>query len=442
MKTVIMAGGKGTRIASVAQDIPKPMIPLCGKPILEYQIECLKRNSLTDIIMVVGHLGHIIKEHFGDGSKFGCTVSYYTETEPLGTAGALYKIAEDLSDDFLLIHGDIIFDVDFSRFIEFHREHKAWATLAVHPNSHPYDSALLVTGTDKQVIQWINKEDPRRYYKNQVNAGLHILSKTLLSAVKPSSEKVDLDRDILKPLIHDTESSAGNAGKIYAYPTPEYIKDMGTPDRYAQVSSDIENGMVRRRNLSVKQRAVFLDRDGTINKLNGFVTKPEGFELIDGAAEAIRKINSAGYLAIVITNQPVIARGEASLEDLDLIHRKMETELGKAGAYIDDIFFCPHHPDKGFAGERPEYKIDCECRKPKPGMILQAAGKYNIDLAQSYIVGDDKRDVGAALNAGCKAVLLKETAHEDMNSIGGKKIPVFAALADFVATVIEEKKKG
>jgi D-glycero-D-manno-heptose 1,7-bisphosphate phosphatase len=181
---------------------------------------------------------------------------------------------------------------------------------------------------------------------------------------------------------------------------------MGTPDRYAQVSADIENGMVRRRNLSVKQKAVFLDRDGTINKLNGFITKPEKFELIDGAAEAIRKINSAGYLAIVITNQPVIARGEASLEDLEHIHHKMEAELGRAGAYVDDIFFCPHHPDKGFPGERPEYKIDCECRKPKPGMIVAAAKKYNIDLAQSYMVGDDARDAGTGLAAGCTPALV------------------------------------
>lgn len=413
-----MAGGKGTRITSIAQDIPKPMIPLCGKPILEYQIECLKKNHLTDIIIIVGHLGHIIKEYFGDGSNFGCAISYYTETEPLGTAGALYKIKENLSDDFLLIHGDIIFDVDFSRFIEFHRTRKgAWATLAVHPNSHPYDSALLVTGTDNRVIQWLNKEDPRQYYKNQVNAGLHILTKALLSVIKPLSEKVDLDRDILKQLPAD--------GKIYAYPTPEYIKDMGTPDRYAQVSADIESGMVRRRNLSVKQKAVFLDRDGTINKLNGFITKPELLELIPGAAEAIRKINNTGYLAIVITNQPVIARGETSLEELDVIHRKMETELGKSGAYVDDIFFCPHHPDKGFPGERPEYKIDCECRKPKPGMIFQAAEKYNIDLAQSYMVGDDGRDVEAGLAAGCTPVLLNN-----------------AGLAGFVETLFEEKSKA
>jgi D,D-heptose 1,7-bisphosphate phosphatase len=399
MKTVIMAGGKGSRIAAVASDIPKPMIPLCGKPILEYQIEDLKKYQLTDIIIVVGYLGHIIKDYFGNGSNFGCNISYFTETEPLGTAGALYKITESLSDDFLLVNGDIIFDIDFSRFIEFHNSHDAMATLAAHPNSHPYDSALLITDNENRIINWLNKEDARQYYKNQVNAGLHILSKKILSAVQPASEKIDLDRDILKPGL--------KLNKIYAYNTPEYIKDMGTPERYAQVSAEIENGMVRNHNLSVKQKAVFLDRDGTINKLNGFITKPEDFELIEEAAASIRKINNAGYLAIVITNQPVIARGEASLEELDLIHRKMETELGKAGAYIDDIFYCPHHPDKGFPGERPEYKIDCDCRKPKPGLIIKAAKKYNIDLTNSYMVGDDNRDVEAGQAAGCKTVLLR-----------------------------------
>ncbi|MDR2649623.1 MAG: HAD-IIIA family hydrolase, partial [Clostridiales bacterium] len=396
-----MAGGKGTRIASVVSDIPKPMIPLHGKPILEYQLECLRENGLTDIIIGIGHLGQVIQDYFGDGAKFGCHIAYYAETSPLGTAGALYKIAADpdyaLNTDFILLHGDTIFDLDFSRFIAFHYEKHARSSLVAHPNSHPFDSALLITDSENRVIHWLNKDDPRQYYRNQVNAGVHILSKTLFTEKQPDREKVDLDRDILKPLISRDE------GSVYAYNTPEYIKDMGTPDRYAQVAADIKNGLVKQRNLSHKQKAIFLDRDGTLNKFNGFITKPEQLDLLDGVADAIRAINETGFLAIVITNQPVIARGEATLDELRLVHNKLETELGKAGAYIDDIFFCPHHPDKGFAGERPEYKIDCDCRKPKPGMILSAAKKYNIDLSQSYMLGDDMKDVEAGRAAGCKA---------------------------------------
>jgi len=399
MQTVIMAGGKGTRAAGITCDIPKPMIPICGKPILEYQIDCLKKNGLTEIIIVIGHLGNHIKEYFGDGGRLGCRISYFTETEPLGTAGALYKL-ENLSDDFILLNGDVIFDMDFSRMIAFHKGKRAQVSLAVHPNSHPFDSALIITDNNHRVTGWLNKEDGRTWHKNQVNAGVHILSTDFIKNCPQIKEKIDLDRDMLKPSIA--------AYRIFAYSTPEYIKDMGTPERYAQVSSDIENGMVKGKNLSVKQKAVFLDRDGTVNiiKEGLFIKKPEDFELIDGAAEAIKKINRKGYLAIVITNQPVIARGEVDLQTLNLIHMKMETELGKHGAYIDDLFYCPHHPDKGFAGEVLEYKMECDCRKPKPGMILQAAEKYNIDLSASWMVGDDKRDVNAGKAAGCKTAFI------------------------------------
>jgi D,D-heptose 1,7-bisphosphate phosphatase len=421
MKTIIMAGGKGTRIASIASDIPKPMIPFCGKPILEHQIECLKGNGLTDITLVIGHLGDQIKDYFGDGKRFGCDISYYTETDPLGTAGALYKL-ENLSQDFLLLNGDTIFDMDFTRMINFHKEKKAWATLAVHPNSHPYDSALIISDSNNTVTHWLNKEDERTYYKNQVNAGVHILSVDFLKNCPQEKAKVDLDRDMLKPYI--------KSGKIFAYSTPEYIKDMGTPDRYAQVASDIENGIVHARNLGVKQKAVFLDRDGTINKFNDFIKRPEDFELLEGAAEAVKAINNMGYLAIVITNQPVIARGDVDFETLDLIHMKMETELGKEGAYIDDLFYCPHHPDRGFEGERPEFKIDCDCRKPKPGMILQAAQKYNIDISKSFMVGDDKRDVQSGLNAGCKSVLLTDS-EEKKAEFSGAGVLFFSTLKEF-----------
>ncbi|MDR2445629.1 MAG: HAD-IIIA family hydrolase [Spirochaetaceae bacterium] len=424
IKAVIMAGGKGTRIAAIASDIPKPMIPVNGKPVLEYQVECLKKNHISEIIIVTGHLGHTIKDYFLDGKKFDCHISYYTEDTPLGSAGALYKIQNELSDDFLLINGDVIFDVDFSRFVEFHRERAAHASLAVHPNNHPFDSALLETDPESRVVSWLNKEDPRKYYRNQVNSGLHILSKKLLEDANFPHEKIDLDRDILKPGV--------SSGRIFAYRTPEYIKDMGTPERYRQVEKDIKSGLVQKKNLANKQRAMFIDRDGTITMLDGFVTRPEQLVLADGAAAAIRMINESGFLAIVITNQPVIARGECTIAELDEIHRKMETDLGFSGAYIDDIFYCPHHPDRGFAGERPEYKVECECRKPKPGMILAAARKYNVDLSESYMVGDSSKDALAGLRAGCLPALIRAGRQNSTEMIDGREAPVFESLYCFV----------
>jgi len=275
---------------------------------------------------------------------------------------------------------------------------------------------------DNQVTGWINKEDERTWNKNIVNAGVHILSLDFLKHCPQSKEKVDLDRDILKPNI--------SSGGIFAYSTPEYIKDMGTPERFAQVTNDIKNGIVHGKNLTEKQKAVFLDRDGTINVYEDFIRKPEEFKLFDWAADAIKAINTLGYLVIIITNQPVIARGEVDFQTLDLIHMKMETDLGQKGAYIDDLFYCPHHPDKGFDGERPEFKIVCDCRKPKPGLIFQAVEKYNIDLSKSYMIGDHERDLQAGINAGCKPVFLT-CGEGNAQNIKDAGIPVFPTLIEF-----------
>lgn len=415
-----MAGGMGTRIQSVASDVPKPMIRVLGKPILEYQIENLKACGLNDITLVIGHLGHVIQEYFGDGSKFGVKISYFVEDHPLGTAGALFKMPE-LTEDFLMLCGDVMLDIDFNRFIAFHKEKKAWASLVTHPNGHPYDSSLLVTEIlppqvaggnpvdTHKVMRWMNKEDERLYYKNRVNAGIELISPELLQETMrnfvprhpETADKIDLDRDVLKNNVV--------SGRIYAYDTPEYIKDMGTPDRFYAVEDDVRTGRVQARNLKNPQRTVFLDRDGVINREVQFLSNSDDMELIPGAAEAIKLINDRGYLAIVVTNQPVIARGEATWEQLGEINNKLETLLGAEHAYLNDIYVCPHHPDKGFEGERPEYKFDCDCRKPRPGMLLKAAKDWNIELRQSYMIGDSSRDYEAGVNADVKKSIKIET---------------------------------
>ena len=412
MKTVIMAGGKGTRISSVASDIPKPMIKIEGKPVLEYEIECLRDQGFKDIIITVSHLGNIIMDYFGDGSAvspvtqkpFGVHIEYYFEEQPLGNAGALFQIKDKLDSDFLLLNADAMFDVDFNRFVAFHKSHGGLVTLFTHPNSHPYDSGVLIADANGAVERWLTKEDDRpKYYRNCINAGLHVLSPKLL-AQEIDTPKIDLDRQLLKPL--------AGTGKMFCYNSPEYVKDMGTPERYYSVCEDFKAGRVKGKNLTNKQRAVFLDRDGTINKYVGFLRNIDEFELLDGVADAIKKINASGYLAIVVTNQPVIARGEVSFEELQEIHNKMETLLGEQGAYVDAIYFCPHHPHRGYVGERVELKIDCDCRKPKSGMLLQAAKDFNVDLKNSWMIGDGENDILAGKNAGCHTALIQSGQEE------------------------------
>lgn len=401
MQAVIMAGGKGTRLAALTKDeIPKPMVPILEKPLLEWQVERLKENGISEITMIIGHLGHKIIEYFGDGSKFNVKVDYIEEKEPLGTAGAFYYIKDRIKEDyFLLVFGDVFFDIDIKRMENFHKVKKAKATLFVHPNAHPFDSDIVATNEDDRIIKFDSKNNVRDYwYDNCVNAGFYILNREICENVS-EPVKMDLEKDILMRLAEKGED-------IYAYKSPEYIKDVGTVDRITKTVEEIQSGFIASKNLKNKQKCIFLDRDGTINLHKGLVYEEEDFVLEDGVIDAIRKINESGMLAIVITNQPVVARGLCEIADVENIHNKMKTLLGKEGVYLNDVCFCPHHPDKGYPEENPLYKIPCHCRKPDIGMIEECVKKYNIDLSASWMIGDTTMDIQTGINAGTKTALV------------------------------------
>ena len=401
MQAVIMAGGKGTRLRSITNDeIPKPMALIAGKPILLWQMEQLQKQGITDIILIIGHLGNKIQEYFHDGQQFGLHISYIRETMPLGTAGSLSLLPPLLTgDSFFLIFGDVLFDMDLGRMARFHREKHACATLFIHPNTHPFDSDLVLCNKDGRLTGFDSKNNRRDYwYHNCVNAGFYLMEKEICSRV-PQDTKMDLEKELLFGLIKE-------GAAVYGYRSPEYIKDVGTVERILKADEELLSGFASDRNLRNKQKAIFLDRDGTINRKNGLVYQDDQLELEDCVVQAVRQINSSGYLAIVITNQPVVARGLCSMEDVERIHSKLETLLGREGAYLDEICFCPHHPDKGYPEENPDYKIPCRCRKPDIGMLKKCADKYNIDLSASWMVGDTTVDIQTGKNAGTKTALV------------------------------------
>lgn len=401
MKIVIIAGGKGTRIASINNEIPKAMIPVNGKPVLEYQIELAKRYGYTDILLIVGYLGHVIRSYFGDGSQWGVNISYFEETTPLGTAGALAELRDELTEDFFVFYGDTVMDVALDEMLLFHLSHHADATLFLHPNDHPYDSDIVKLNREKEVVNLYSKPHPNDLVcRNLVNAALYILSPRILPCIS-RNVKSDFGKDVFPKALNEGLG-------LYGYVSSEYIKDMGTPDRYEKVCNDVVTGKVERLNRKHKRAAVFLDRDGVVSKEVDLLSSFEQMELIDGAADAIRYINQKGYLAIIVTNQPVIARNLCTIEELEYIHDKLETLLGAEHAYVDDIYYCPHHPDSGYPEERKEYKIQCNCRKPQPGMLLQATSDWNIDLSASFMIGDRESDRLAGKNAGVKDSVLIE----------------------------------
>jgi len=428
IQAVIQAGGKGTRLSAVTHDvIPKPMVEIAGRPLLAWQIDELKKCGINDFIIIVGHLGQVIEQYFGDGGRVGVNIAYVREKEeqPLGTAGALpYLKPLLLSDEFVFAYADAFFSLDVQRMLAFHHDHGSKATLFVHPNSHPYDSDLVVLDDDGRVIRFDSKHNDRSSYDydNIVNAGFFIFHKSVCDYV-PEPQKVALEKDVIQQMVD-------NGQPVYGYLSTEYVKDAGTVDRLQAVEHDLQAGIIWQRNLQKKQRAIFLDRDGTLNKYVGLLTQKQQLELEQTVIDAVKRINSSAFLAICCTNQPVVARGLCSIADVEDIHRRLSTLLGQGGTYLDDIVYCPHHPDKGYPGENKAYKIECDCRKPKTGMLTQMAHKHNIDLQHSWFIGDTTRDLQTAANAGMRKalVLTGEAGHDNR----------FAATPDITASTLLE----
>ncbi len=396
MKAVILAGGKGTRMGDMVNDIPKPMIKIAEKPVLLHQFELLKQYNITDIIITVNHLKDAIIQEYQNGEKLGLNIKYFEEEKPLGTVGAIKELENELNEDFLVLYGDVMMNVNLDRLIKFHHEKKSECTLVIHPNDHPYDSDLVELDNNCRVTAVHNKpHDSNKYYKNLVNAGLYLFSPVIFKHLE-RGVKADFGKNIF-PSIYTKV-------KMFGYNTPEYLKDMGTPERTEQVTKDYLSGKIERSRFDVPKKAIFLDRDGVLNYDTDLIHKPEDLKLFDVTADAIKKINKSEYLSVVVTNQSVVARNLCTIDELENIHKKLETQLGEQRAKLDAIYYCPHHPDKGYPEENPAYKIQCECRKPKPGMFLKAAKDLNINLKESYMIGDSERDILAGKNAGSVTV--------------------------------------
>lgn len=399
-QVVILAGGKGTRLKEVSGDIPKPMVPILGKPLLQHLIEQCAKYDFLDICLLVSYKGDVIEEYFGDGSQYGVSIQYYRENTPRGTAGALLDILDQLNEQFLVLYGDTYFDVDLGKFWEFYKDKSGDAAIFLHPNDHPHDSDLVEIDKDLMITNLHGYPHDELWRRNLVNAAVYILSKTSLSGINVETEKPDIAKDLF-PLMISADK------KIFGYISVEYLKDMGTPERLKKVEGDIASGKVERLKLSNKKTAIFLDRDGVINHEVNHLSAPKQFKLIAGVGKAIKRVNQAGFLVVVITNQPVVARGDISEDELLEIHNKLDTMLGGDGAYIDRLYYCPHHPDSGFNGEVVELKVVCDCRKPKPGLLLQAAEDMNISLQDSWMVGDSSADMLAGEKAGVQTILVK-----------------------------------
>lgn len=408
----------GSRLKSRTGNLPKPMALLLGKPVLEHQIELCKKYGFTYIALLVHYEHQSISDYFKDGSKWGVVISYVIEKEPRGTAGALFDAMDFLNEYFLVLYGDTYLDVNLSSIIDFHNEKESDVTLMVHPNDHPNDSDLVEIDEKCRVLAIHPYPHPKNIYlPNLVNAALYVIKKNILKDIIPKTGKFDLAKYTFPSLI--------NVGSnIFGYISQEYIKDMGTPDRLDKVERDIAYGLPEKLSSRNLRTAIFLDRDGTINEEVNHLSNPDQLKLINGAAEAVRKINRSGLLTVVITNQPVIARGDVTWEGLKKIHAKLDYDLGLDNAYVDKIYVCPHHPHKGFPGEVEDLKVKCNCRKPKTGLIDRAIQELQINRETSWFIGDSTSDILAGKNARLNTILVR-------TGLGGKDAK-YSVKPDFI----------
>jgi len=401
MQIVILAGGKGTRLASVSGDLPKALVDVAGKTLLERQLEMVAAQGVTDVLILTGHMGDQIQAFCGDGARWGLNIRCSQEEAPRGTAGALLDAGADLAERFTVLYGDTVMEVDLNRLAKAHGDHGAAATLFLHPNDHPYDSDLVEIDTESWVSAFHpSPHAPDAELPNLVNAALYVLERDAVLNLSELPPKPDFGKHVFPAMLRQRLP-------IFGYVSPEYIKDAGTPDRIEKVRQHIQLGRLADRSLRTPSAAIFMDRDGVLNIERSRISRSQDLQLTPGAAEAVKRINDSRYLGVVVTNQPVIARGDCDVAGLGRIHARLDTLLGRHRAYIDALYFCPHHPDSGFAGERPELKFACACRKPETGLVDQAASDLNIDLARSWMIGDSTSDIEMARRAGLRSVLVR-----------------------------------
>jgi histidinol-phosphate phosphatase family protein len=395
MHAAIIAGGLGRRAAAMTADlIPKALLPVAGMPIIFRQMRVLRREGVTRMSVLTGHLGDRLRLALEpEAAALKVELKVIVEPKPLGTAGCLTALAPG-TEDILIIYGDMLFDVTLAPLRDFHRQKKALLTVLAHPNDHPRSSDLIVEhGGLVQAI--LPHGQPRQHdHRNLVPVGLYLASPAFFAGLEPDV-KADMINDVLPRRI-----AAG--ASIAVYNTAEYLRDIGSPARHALAECDLQGGGVGPLNSAHPRPAIFFDCDGVLNQDPGDpgVVTPDDVKTIPGAGAALRSGRQAGLLMVAVTNRPQVAKGLVTFEGLDHILGRLEALLAEDGGVLDRIYFCPHHPASGFPGEVPALKVHCECRKPGALLLRQALADLPIDRSRSMLIGDSLRDIGAARGIG------------------------------------------
>jgi len=378
-QAVIFCGGVGERLRPITNNIPKPMVDVNGKPFLEHLINQIREQGISKIVLLTGYKREVIENYFGDGSEFGVNITYSRGPMEWLTAKRLWEARDLVEDNFLLMYADNYVPFNLKKSVKFHLDKKKILSFIVF--SKPEKNNLRI---DRDNIITLYDENRQAEDLKYVELGYMIISKKgVLEVMK--DENISFS-GIIKRLVEKKE-----------------VAGFETKYKYHSIS-DLER-LEKMKQYLINKKIILIDRDGVINEKapkGEYILKKEDLIFIEDSMEAMEKLSKEGFSFIIITNQPAIANGLMNKNELDVMHNYLLEQLRKRKIKVLEIFHCPHDIHEG-----------CECRKPNPGMIIEACNKYLIIPNKTIFIGDDERDCLSASRAEVKSILIGD--HYDLS---------------------------
>jgi len=388
LQAAILVGGRGTRLGGLTDRCPKPLIEVGGRPFLEWLIVNLARHGFTDILLLAGYRAEQLQAYETRGADFGCRIRCIVESHPAGTAGALLHACDALADQFLLLNGDSLLDINYLDLCtpELSSPNNLGAiALRRMADTGRYGRVALNGG---RITAFAEKAAGG---PGLINGGIYWLHKSVLEWI--GATPASLEANVLPQL--------AGAGRLAGRAYDGVFIDIGVPDDLERAQTLVP--------LTMRRPAVFLDRDGVLNRDTGYPHRPEQIEWIAEAPAAIKRFNDAGWFVFGVTNQAGVARGFYGEEDVRALHGWMNGQLLRHGAHVDDWRYCPYHPD----GTVAQYRRAHHWRKPGAGMITDLMAHWPVDQTRSFLIGDKPSDVQAAHAARLPGYLFEGGSLDD-----------------------------
>lgn len=384
-QAVILAGGLGMRLRPLTLATPKPMIPFWGKPFLHYLIDLLKANGIHEVILLVGYLHKQIEEYFGDGKKFGISISYSYDLPEYDTGTRLRNAYPLMDQTFLLLYGDNYWPLRLDELTEYYKSmgRKALGTVYHNRDGATKNNILVEDG----LVKMYDRKRKKKHL-NGVDIGFFILDRRICKDVPNLNFSFE---EVIVPKLIAERQLAG-------FLTEHKYYGLSNADRIPSIQEYFR-----------PKKTIFLDRDGVINQRPPkaeYISRWSEFVFLPKAREALVLLNKKGYDVYIVSNQAGIARGKVTRKQVDGVNSRFVAEAKKIGVTIADIAVCPHGWDEG-----------CFCRKPRPGLFFDLSYKHHINLFESVCVGDDPRDIQAGSAAGCKVILVGDNPDADYHNL-------------------------